>query len=137
RRGLSRLLNVLEKFEIKATFFIPGRVAESYPNEVRQVYRSGHEIGNHGYEHENFSCLSTEQQREALVKGNNALKDCCGVSPLGFRMPEGDITTETLIVLQEIGFSYSNSMNGSDLPYLIPSNDKLQQMVEIPSHWEL
>jgi len=137
KRGLDRILDVLDRFEIKATFFVPGRVAELYPDKIREVAKRGHEIGNHGYEHENFSKLTREQQREVLIKGNEAIEKICGVRPVGYRTPAGDLTKDTVPLLLELGFQYSSSMRGDDRPYFALADEKPTELVEIPAHWEL
>lgn len=136
-RGLERVLDVFDRFTIKATFFIPGRVAEVYPEHVQEIVRRGHEIGHHGYEHENFGHVTIDQQRVAIQRGIEALEKVCGVRPLGFRAPEGEMTLETMKVLQEFGFLYSSSMFGDDRPYFVSLDGQPTSLVEIPLHWEL
>jgi len=137
RRGLGRILDVLDRFGVKATFFVPGRVAELYPEQIREIAKRGHELGHHGYEHENFGLMSEEQQRDVFLKGINALENVCGVRPTGYRTPAGDMTVETKRLLQEFGFKYSSSMRGDDRPYFIEVDDQATDLVEIPAHWEL
>jgi len=137
KRGLSRVLQVLDDSKIKATFFVPGRIAEVYPQQVQEVAGRGHEIGHHGYAHENFALLSKEQQMDALRKGIDALQKVCGVRPAGFRAPEGDITHDTTALLQECGFRYSSTLNGADLPYFLALDGTPTDIVELCGTWEL
>ena len=65
RFGLPRLLSVLEKYDVKATFFIPGEVALRYPDAVKRIAQKGHEIGCHGLEHELLAHFSDETQKQA------------------------------------------------------------------------
>ncbi|MET3292854.1 UNVERIFIED_CONTAM: peptidoglycan/xylan/chitin deacetylase (PgdA/CDA1 family) [Brevibacillus sp. OAP136] len=118
-RGLERVLDVFDRFGVKATFFIPGRVAEVYPEQVKEIVARGHEIGHHGYAHENFGHLSAEEQHEALVKGLETLGKVAGVRPVGFRAPEGEMTKDTLKLVRELGFEYSSSMFGDDRPEFV------------------
>lgn len=136
-RGLKRILNVLDNFQIKSTFFIPGRVAETYPEKVKDIIDRGHEVAHHGYKHENFGLLNEEEQREALIKGQSALTKICGVEPIGFRLPEGEMTKETLTILNDFGFKYSSSLHQSDYPYLMTAGNNKGSIIEIPTHWEL
>lgn len=137
KRGLGRILDVLDRFGVRATFFVPGRVAELYPDQIAAIARRGHEIGHHGYEHENFGLLSPEQQREVFLKGSDALERVAGVRPVGYRTPAGDMTPETTRLLRELGFKYSSSMRGDDRPYFIEQDGRATDLVEIPAHWEL
>ncbi|KIL39033.1 polysaccharide deacetylase [Gordoniibacillus kamchatkensis] len=136
-RGLDRMLDAFDRFGVKATFFVPGRTAEAYPEKVREVARRGHEIAHHGYAHEHFAKLPAEEQREAIERGIRALEDVCGVRPAGFRAPEGELTRETLRLLRDFGFEYSSSMFGDDRPYMTQIDGQLTDLVEIPIHWEL
>lgn len=137
KRGIKRILDVLDKFNIKATFFVPGKTAETYPDKIKEIVLRGHEIGHHGYEHENFGILSGDQQREVLIKGIKAIEDSCGVKPVGFRTPAGDMTKDTTKILQSLGFEYSSSMRGDDRPYFVTDDNCEKRLVEIPAHWEL
>jgi len=137
RRGLARVLDVLDRFGVKATFFVPGRVAELYPEQIRDVAQRGHEIGHHGYVHENFGLLNREQQRTVLEKGLEAIQSIAGVRPVGFRTPAGDMTKDTVPLLLEMGFKYSSSMRGDDRPYFSEVDGQATPLVEIPAHWEL
>jgi peptidoglycan/xylan/chitin deacetylase (PgdA/CDA1 family) len=95
KRGLNRVLETLDEFGIAATFFVPGRVAEIYPDKIRDVASRGHEIANHGYMHENFAMISEQEQKTSMEKGFAAIKNICGLSAIGFRAPEGELTIET------------------------------------------
>jgi len=131
--GLPRLLNVFDDFGVKATFFIPGEVAVRYPKEVKMIADRGHEIGCHGLEHELLAHLTREEQKERLAKAKAILEETTGKTVTGFRMPEGEITEETLQVVKELGFTYSSSLSDSDVPYVRPSAD----LMELPIHWAL
>ncbi|MBP2652117.1 MAG: hypothetical protein H6Q74_2942 [Firmicutes bacterium] len=136
-RGLDRLLDVFEAFKIKATFFVPGKVAEIYKSYMQKIVLRGHEIAHHGYEHENYALLPVNEQRAAIEKGIKLIKENCGVIPAGFRAPEGELTLETLAIAKELGFKYSSSLSNDDRPYLIKLNDHNDTILEIPVHWAL
>lgn len=136
-RGLQRVLDALDQYGISATFFVPGKVAEIYPDHIQEIVRRGHEIGHHGYAHENFGHLTVEQQREALEKGMESLEKVSGVRPVGFRAPEGEMTQGTLDLLQEMGFLYSSSLFGDDRPYFHKRDGQQTSLIELPLHWEL
>lgn len=136
-RGLPRVLDALENEGVKSTWMVPGANAVKYASEVRSVVERGHEIGNHGYFHENFGMLSRDEQRATLLRANDAIEQTCGQRPAGFRTPAGDMTAELNELLLELGFSYSSSMRGDDRPYMVEMNGETTQLVEIPAHWEL
>ena len=66
--GLPRLLDTLDNYGVKATFFIPGAVADRYPAQVMEIARRGHEIGCHGDEHEILGALSKEEQKKRFLE---------------------------------------------------------------------
>jgi len=136
-RGLDRLLDSLDEHRIKATFFIPGIVAEVYPEKVSQVDEKGHEIALHGYAHENFAMLTPAEQETALKKGIAALKKVTGKTPFGFRLPEGNSTPETIGIINDAGFLYDSSLFDGDLPYQTRINGAPVPLIEIPIRWEL
>lgn len=133
-RGLDRVLEVLEQRGLKATFFVPGWVAEHYPEKIRAVRDAGHEIAALGYHHENMALLSEDEQREAIAKGIQAIETACGVTPEGFRSPEGELTLDTLRIAKELGFSYSSNLCDDDRPY-IKNLGAEESILEIPIHW--
>ena len=83
--GLQRVLRLHREYEISATFRLPGQVAELYPDTVRAIWKEGHEIGGHGYKHENAWQLSREEERETIVKAMAALEGVTGARILGWR----------------------------------------------------
>jgi peptidoglycan/xylan/chitin deacetylase (PgdA/CDA1 family) len=133
--GLPRLLDVLARYNIKATFFIPGIIVEKYPEEVYAIVDANHEIGCHGYEHEHMAMLSLSDQYEAIRKGMEAIFKITGKKPLGLRVPEGEMTIDTLIAAKELGICYSSSLYNDDVPYF---NDLgTCKLLEIPVQWSL
>ena len=101
--GLPRLLDLFDEFQIKATFFTPGKTAETYPEAIREIAERGHEIACHGYEYENFSLLSYEEQKVRIGKAVKAIEKACGKKPEGFRAPIGDLMLQTLNMAREEG----------------------------------
>src|SRR6476660_243041 len=94
RVGIGRVLELLAAHHIRASFFIPGYTADSFPYRVRQVAQAGHEIGNHGYLHEPPAQAGgdAEVERAILLKGNEALRRAAGVTPTGYRSPSWDLS---------------------------------------------
>ncbi|WP_459129628.1 polysaccharide deacetylase family protein [Guggenheimella bovis] len=136
-RCVDMLLDLLDKYKVKATFYVPGYVAEKNPEVIKKIDASGHEIGNHGYTHERFVEKTVEEQLEILKKTQKIIKDITGKEPVGFRTPSGDWHVRTPYLLSELGFSYSSSMRGDDIPYYTLLDGEESDLVEIPSKWEL
>lgn len=136
-RGLGRMLQSLKERNMKATFFVPGIMAKKYPEKIRDIYEDGHEIALHGYALENFGLLTPEEQRNAIEKGITALEKVTGQKPTGFRLPEGNMTPETLGIIRDAGFLYDASMPDDDLPYSANINGEQSELIEIPMRWEM
>src|SRR2546427_886786 len=107
----------------------PGWVAEKYPDSVEQVVKEGHEIAHHGYEHEDCSRLSREEERAMLRKGSKGLERVSGRRPRGFRLLPGKNTFE---LLAEEGFLYDSVLMDDDQPYRISIGGKPSGLVELP-----
>ena len=132
-RGADRILEVLEDKGIRATFFTPGWVAENYSRTVQKIQESGHEIAALGYHHEHMALLTVEEQEEAMKKSVAAIERVCGISPKGFRSPEGELTLDTLRIAKKCGMSYSSNLCDDDRPYFKELGDT--RILEIPIHW--
>lgn len=130
-----RILDLLDKYDIKASFYIPGYVAETHEELVLDIRRRGHEIGHHGYLHEPPATLTPEQEAAALDKGSAILERITGERPLGYRSPSWELSESSLALLAERGFIYDSSLMGNDIPYKVDANGS--DIVEIPIHWEL
>lgn len=133
--GLPRLLELFDEFKIKATFFVPGKTAETYPDAIKEIVDRGHEIACHGYEYENFGLLDYEEQKIRIEKAVSAIENACGKKPIGFRAPMGDLMLETLNIAHENGMIYSSDLFDDDRPYFMKVNDKGDQMLQIPMQW--
>lgn len=137
KRAVDMILDLMEKYGVKATFFIPGLTAERYPEVVKKIDHAGHEIGHHGYAHERFAEKNVEEQIEIIEKSRKILKDLIGKDVIGFRTPSGDWSKETPGLLYERGFTYSSSMRGDDRPYRTVIRGEHTDFIEIPTKWEL
>lgn len=133
--GMPRLLAMLDDFKIKATFFVPGRTAETYPEIIKEIVDRGHEIACHGHEYENLSLLSYEEQKERIGKAVTAIEKACGKKPIGFRAPMGDLMLETLNIAREYGMIYSSDLFDDDRPYFMEVNEQGDKMLQIPMQW--
>ncbi|EMD92977.1 hypothetical protein COCC4DRAFT_40745 [Bipolaris maydis ATCC 48331] len=120
--GIDRLLKLLDKYQIKATWFTPAHTAESFPEQIRKIIDQGHEIGLHGYTHEFVSTLSEQQQRDVLAKSIQVLTDMVGKKPRGWTAPAWSTSKETVALLEEFGIEYDHSfMHHDSQPYYLPS----------------
>lgn len=148
--GARRLLALLDRERIPATFFVTGHTADTYPEIVRDIAEAGHEIGHHGYLHENPIALETrDREREVLLKGLDALDRAAGVRPVGYRSPSWDTSPYTVDLLREHGFRYDSSLMGDDFtPYWCRTGDQIDpdgpyrfgptvDLVEMPVSWLL
>ena len=136
-RCVDMILDLMDKYGVKATFYVPGFVAECNPEVIKRIANAGHEIGNHGYTHERFVEKAVEEQKELIEKTQRIIKELTGKEPVGFRTPSGDWHVRTPYILSEMGFSYSSSMRGDDKPYYTILDGEESDLVEIPSKWEL
>ncbi len=127
--GIKRILNLLKKYDIKATFFVPGMIAEEYTEIILGVKKEGHEIALHGYDHLSPGSLSKEEQAYQIKKGKEAIENLINVTPVGFRSP-GEMFMDTLNILIENGILYDSSLMGHDIPYKIRIKNKT--LVEFP-----
>ena len=133
--AVPRILDLLDKYEITATFYVPGYVAETHQQLVLNIKEKGHEVGHHGYMHEPPATLSKEQEGEVLDKGTAILQGITGEKPQGYRSPSWELSEDSLSLLADRGFVYDSSLMGDDAPYMVDANGR--QLVEIPVHWEL
>ena len=130
-----RILDLLDDYDIKASFYVPGYVAETHEELVLDIKRRGHEIAHHGYMHEPPATLSKEQEADVLDKGIAIIERITGDKPLGYRSPSWELSEHSLSLLAQRGFLYDSSLMGNDIPYLVDADGS--QIVEIPVHWEL
>ncbi|MHA1722079.1 MAG: polysaccharide deacetylase family protein [Candidatus Baldrarchaeia archaeon] len=136
KKGLPRILNLLDKHQIKATFFVCGWVAEKYPEITREIVKRGHEVAAHGYLHENLSELSYHEEEEVFRKTIKAIESVCKVKPKGFRAPYWEFSENTLSFLGKYEFLYDSSFMDDDIPYIIELEEN-RKIVELPVEWVL
>ena len=133
--GTPRILDLLDKYDIKASFYIPGYVAETHEVLVRDISARGHEIGHHGYMHEPPATLTPQQEADVLDRGSAVLERITGEKPQGYRSPSWELSESSLALLAERGFIYDSSLMGNDIPYIVDADGR--DLIEIPVHWEL
>jgi peptidoglycan/xylan/chitin deacetylase (PgdA/CDA1 family) len=137
--GVPRILGLLARHGIRATFFVPGYSAHRYPDVVRAVVEAGHEIAHHSYFHENTVGMDAKTEGDMLDLGLRALKDVAGVRPEGYRAPMWEMNYHTPALLAERGFRYDSSLMDSDYPYplAVAAGPAPTSLVEVPVSWGL
>ncbi|KAL3443404.1 hypothetical protein BJX65DRAFT_320628 [Aspergillus insuetus] len=157
--GTERCLKLFAKYGIKTTWFITGHSLETFPEEMAAVRDAGHEIGLHGYSHENPVDMTIEQQRDVLDKTFRLLTDFAGKPPKGSVAPWWETSAEGAQLLLDYGIEYDHSLSHHDCQayYLrtgdtwtkIDYNKKAEEwmkplvkgkttgLVEIPGSWYL
>ncbi|PWN53308.1 glycoside hydrolase/deacetylase, partial [Violaceomyces palustris] len=155
--GVPRMLKLFRQKNIKATWFIPGHTLDTFPEECRQIVEEGHEIGLHGYSHENPSDMSPEQQRDVLDKTFRQLTEFVGKPPRGSVAPWWEVSGQGAELLMEYGIEYDHSaMHHDSQVYYLRTGDtwtkidytkkaetwmkplvkgKVTGLVEIPGNW--
>jgi peptidoglycan/xylan/chitin deacetylase (PgdA/CDA1 family) len=123
RTGVPRLLRILERRGVRATFFVPGHTADRFPDAVRAIRDAGHELGHHGYCHEPVFRASAEEEETYLLRGLDALDRIAGVRPAGYRAPWWETTYRTPALLARHGFLYDSSLMDADRPYLLDARN--------------
>lgn len=136
--AVPRILQILERQDIKGTFFIPGFTAESYPDVVRRIADAGHEIGHHGYLHEPMQGIDAATEASYLDRGLDALHKVAGIRPVGYRAPWWELNWQSPALLADRGFLYDSSLLDGDAPYRMAVADgDSRDIVEIPVDWAL
>lgn len=132
KQGVPRILDMLDVWGVKATFFIPGIIAEQYPKVAQEISRRGHEIGFHGYRHEEFTTTTCQEEHATMVRAEKIIKDLCGQKIKGHRAPGGVIHDYSLKLFFEHGYLYSSNWRNSDGPFLHEIDGKRIPLVELP-----
>jgi peptidoglycan-N-acetylglucosamine deacetylase len=135
RVGVDRILRLLDRLKIRASFFIPGWTAVNHLAACKRIRDAGHEIGAHGNVHEAVGMLDQAQEKRILVEQIAILKDQLGVTPTGYRSPSWDVNVWTPGLLKQHGFVYDSSLMGNDIPYELETPEG--PLTEVPVQWLL
>lgn len=117
-QGIPRLLDLYDKYGVKATFFYTGHIAKLYPDVVRKAYERGHEVGSHGLTHEvdqAFDVLSPKEQLSHLIRSKQILEDIIGDEVISFRAPAARVDKGFPEILHEAGFKVDSSVSSQRL----------------------
>lgn len=129
RRGLARMVAMLDRIGVQGTFFVPGVVAEENPDLLPGLLQRGHEIALHGYYHELVADISDQQFTDALESSLDLFVAQTGQRPSGFRSPAWEMTAHMLSDLARLGL-WDSSLMGEDVPYTIDG------VTELPVRWD-
>lgn len=105
--NLQSILNILNKYNIKGTFFIMGgwvNYSEDNVNKLKSIKEGGHEIGNHSYKHPSFTKIGSDRMKEELQKTDDIIEKYTGERTKLFRFPSGDYNKESFLVIRKLGY---------------------------------
>jgi peptidoglycan/xylan/chitin deacetylase (PgdA/CDA1 family) len=131
RVGTAKMLELFAQLGVKATFFVPGWVAEAYPAMGEAILRGGHEIGHHGHHHLRPDPGSPWIEAE-MARGFEALRRRLGVVPVGYRAPGGEFCEAQRAALVRHGLAYSSSFRDDVRPYRHRLRDGSVGAIELP-----
>ncbi|HYV99345.1 MAG TPA: polysaccharide deacetylase [Gemmatimonadaceae bacterium] len=138
QEGLPRILAMLDKYQIPASFFIPAVSALLHPEMIPAIMKSGrHEIGVHGWIHENPPALGPGEEERLLDQAIDYITKATGKRPVGYRAPSWAFSENTLALIRKKNFFYDSSLQAMDEPYEIVSNGENTGLVELGIDWTL
>ena len=150
RVAVPRVLDILKREGISATFFVPGITIEAWPELCRRILAEGHEIGHHGYHHITPVTLGEAEELEQIEKGLEAMDRVLdGHRAVGYRSPGADLSANSTRLLAESGFVYESSLSAQDFePYWCRTGDVIEpsgaatfgpeiELLKIPFSWSL
>ena len=149
RVGAPRILELLRREDIASTWFVPGHTLVTFPDSIAAILADGHELACHGWYHEDFSELSTDEQRRILDRCVAAVREGAGEAPRGHRAPYWALGPQTLELVEAAGFVYDSSLMSDDYrPYRVRHGDRHTiadgtafgaegSLIEVPIYWGL
>lgn len=135
RQAMPRILRLLAREAIPASFFYPAVVALLYPDEVRAVAGAGHEIGIHSWIHEVNTALPPGVERDLAFRAAEVLTRIAGAAPVGMRTASWDFSIHTLDIIRELGLLYDSSLMADDDAYELTDAGAPTGIVELPVEW--
>ena len=147
--GAPRVLDLHDKYDIPATWFVPGHTIESFPDRVGEVHDRGYDVQCHGWRHVNPSTFDSKQAEAAeYERAITNITDITGRAPVGFRSPAWEFSSHTLEILEELGFDWDSSQMGNDFrAYYLRKNwsapddeayklGESSDIIEVPISWK-
>jgi peptidoglycan-N-acetylglucosamine deacetylase len=135
RVGVPKILDVLHRYGVEATFFMPAVCAMLDPAESRRILEQGHEIGMHGWIHENNSLIDAGTERDLMMRARDLLAKIIGAPPRGFRSANWDLSPHTIAIAEELGVAYDSSLMADEDCYELMLDGRPTGMVEVPVEW--
>src|SRR5918997_18969 len=122
--GTPRLLYLFEEYDLKTTWFVPGHSIETFPEQCKAIVDGGHEIGTHGYSHENPVSMTPQQERDVIEKCIELVEGLTGKKPAGNSAPWWEPSDATNEIMLEYGYKYDRSLQHNDFtPYYARKGD--------------
>jgi len=131
--AVPRILETYKRLGLKQSFFIPAWCMEQYPQTVDKILEGGHEIGHHGYIHENPTDHGDDEQVYWFDRALAVHQKLTGKDPRGYRAPVYNMTQGVVDLLISRGVVYDSSLMGDDIPYRLQTSEG--SVLEIPVHW--
>ena len=136
--GVQRIIRMLDRFQVPATFFMTGVDAMLHPDMLSAIIKSGrNEVGVHGWIHEFTPRLAEGEEERLLDKAIDYLTKATGKRPTGYRAPSWAFSPNTIDLIRKKGFLYDSSLQAMDEPYEIVSKGKPTGIVELAIDWTL
>jgi peptidoglycan-N-acetylglucosamine deacetylase len=135
RAGVPRILKLLARYAIPASFYIPAVSALLHPDDVRRIAEAGHEVGLHGWIHERNSSLAEADERQLTQRAAAVLEQLAGKPPVGLRTASWDFSESTLKIIRDMRLLYDSSLMGDDEPYELMEEGEPTGIVELPVEW--
>jgi peptidoglycan/xylan/chitin deacetylase (PgdA/CDA1 family) len=137
--GLPRILSLLDRQQLPATFFIPVSSAVLNPEMLGAIVKSGrHELALHGWVHESQNSINNPEEEARLIRQSlDYFENAVGKRPVGTRAPGWNFSRNSVEVLRKSGLLYDSSMMGLDEPYEIEANGQPTGLIELPVQWIL
>ena len=147
--AVPRILDLLKKYHVRSSWFVPGHTLETYPEQCKRVFDAGHEIGHHGWTHMPPNDMTREQEDAGLARANEQIKKLTGQYARGYRSPSWDLSPHSVELFLKHGFLYDSSMMGNaPLPYRVRLGDVIElekpavfgretRLIEMPVSWTL
>lgn len=135
RQGIPRILDLLDRHGVPASFYVPAVTALLYPEEQQRVVAQGHEVGIHGWIHERNSVLPEEAERDLMLRSADVLERITGARPVGIRTPSWDFSPHTLAITRDMGLLYDSSLMADVDCYELLLDGKPTGVIELPVEW--
>ena len=138
RAGLPRVLQLLDRHRIAASFFVPAVSAMLHQDSMKAIIAAKrHEVGLHGWIHERNSQLDRVTELDLLSRAASTLETITGSRPVGMRTPSWDYSPHTIDIARTLGLVYDSSLMADDRPYEVVTAGRATGIVELPVEWIL